>query len=81
VEVDAANGAVVLVEAVYQGTHAVVPQLDHPRVQRGEDPWALGVERQPLDPVRLGLRTGAQYRYGRWEAGVSVRPELKGALE
>lgn len=56
VEVHAAHWAVVLIEAIDERAHAVVPQLDHPAVQRRQDPWALGVERQALDAVRLGLR-------------------------
>ena len=42
VEVDAADRSVVLFEAVYQGAHAVVPQLDGGGVQRHEDPWPEG---------------------------------------
>ena len=45
-----------LVETIDQGTHAIVPQLDHTAVQGREDPWALRVERQALDAVALGLR-------------------------
>ena len=55
-EADAAHGTVVLVETIDQGTHAIVPQLDHTAVQGREDPWALRVERQALDAVALGLR-------------------------
>jgi hypothetical protein len=33
VEVDAADRPVVLLKAIYQGAHAVVPQLDGRRVQ------------------------------------------------
>ena len=29
----------------------LVPELDHPVMQGGEDPWADGVEAQPLDAV------------------------------
>jgi hypothetical protein len=48
VEVNAAHGPVVLVEAVNEGTHAVVPELNHSRVQGRQDPWPLRVEAQPL---------------------------------
>ena len=54
-EADTADGTVVFVEAIDQGTHAVVPQLDHTAVQGREDPWALRVEAQALDAVALGL--------------------------
>ena len=37
-EGDAADGAFVLLEAVDERAHAVVPELDHPGVQRGQDP-------------------------------------------
>lgn len=43
---------IVLVESVDERAHAVVPQLDHTAVQRGQDPWTLGVEAQALDPAR-----------------------------
>lgn len=55
VEVDAADGAVVLLEAVDERPHAVVPELDDTAVEAGEDPWTLGVEAQPLNAVALGL--------------------------
>jgi hypothetical protein len=58
VEVDAAHGPVVLVEAVEEGAHAVVPHLDDPAVEAGEDPWAARVEGEPLDAVALGLELG-----------------------
>jgi hypothetical protein len=50
-EVDTADRTVVLVEAVDEGSHAVVPQLDHAAVQGCQDPWPLGVEGQALDAV------------------------------
>ena len=55
-EVHAAHGSIVFIEAIYESSHAIVPQLDHARVQRSQDPWSLGVERQSLDAVRLGLQ-------------------------
>lgn len=58
VEVNAADGAVVLVEAVEERAHAVVPHLDDPAVEAGEDPWAARVEGEALDPVALGLELG-----------------------
>lgn len=71
-EVNAAHGPVVFIEPIDESSHAVVPQLDHTRMQRGEDPWALGVERQALDAVRLGLcawsaaTTNEKRREGVW---------------
>jgi hypothetical protein len=58
VEVDSADGPVVLVEAVEEGAHAVVPHLDHPAVEARQDPWPPRVEGQALDPVALGLELG-----------------------
>lgn len=55
---DTADGAVVLVELVDQGSHAVVPKLDNAAVETGKDPWALGVEAQALHSVTLGLEFG-----------------------
>ena len=57
-EVDSADGPVVLVEAVEEGAHAVVPHLDHPAVEARQDPWPPRVEGQALDPVALGLELG-----------------------
>ena len=58
VEVDAPDGPVVLVEAVEEGAHAVVPHLDDAAVEAGQDPWAARVEGEALDPVALGLELG-----------------------
>ena len=57
-EVDAANRPVVLVEAVEEGAHAVVPHLDDAAVEAGQDPWAARVEGEALDPVAFGLELG-----------------------
>lgn len=35
--------------------------LDHAAVQGRQYPWALGVEAQPLHPVRLGLKLGQHF--------------------
>jgi hypothetical protein len=58
VEVYAAHGPVVLVESVEECAHAVVPHLDDPAVEAGEDPWPARVEGEPLDAVALGLELG-----------------------
>lgn len=52
---DAADGAVVLVELVDQGSHAVVPELDDAAVETRQDPWPLRVETQALHSVTLRL--------------------------
>jgi hypothetical protein len=67
VEVDAAHGAVVLIKAVDQCAHAVVPQLDDAAVQGGQDPWALGVEGQALHPAG-GAAVAARQQ---WSAGLA----------
>lgn len=54
-EVNPPDGTVVLLEAVDEGPHAVVPELDHAAVEAGEDPWPLAVEAQALHPVALRL--------------------------
>lgn len=58
VEVDTADGAIVLVEAVYDGAHAVIPELDHPAVEAGQDTWPSPVEAQTLLPVALRFEFG-----------------------
>lgn len=55
VEVNAANGTVVLVESVNEGAHAVIPELDHAAVETGEDPWPLAVKAQSFHSIALGL--------------------------
>lgn len=57
-EVNASDGSIVLFEAVYQGAHTIVPQLDGGGVERDEDPWALGVEGNALCARGLGLELG-----------------------
>ncbi|KAG6408793.1 hypothetical protein SASPL_131816 [Salvia splendens] len=52
---DAANGAVVLIESIDEGAHAVIPELDDAAVKTGEDPWALGVKAQAFHSIALGL--------------------------
>jgi hypothetical protein len=39
VEIDASNGAVMFLESVNEGSHAVVPQLDGGGVKGDENPW------------------------------------------
>jgi hypothetical protein len=58
VKVDAPDGPVVLVEAVEEGAHAVVPHLNDSAMEAGQDPWAARVEGEALDPVALGLELG-----------------------
>lgn len=53
-EVDAADGAVVLFEAVDQGTDAVVPELDGAIVERDADPGTDRVEGKALYAGGLG---------------------------
>ena len=60
-EVNAAHGTVVLVEAIDQRLHAVVPELHYAVVQRCENPRPVRVEGEPLHPVALRLKL-AQHR-------------------
>ena len=54
-EVDPADGAVVLLELLEESAHSVVKNLDGAVVEGGCDPWTLGVESKALDTVALGL--------------------------
>ena len=56
VEVDAAHRPVVLVEAVEQRAHPIVPQLHDTIVQRGQHPRPARMEGQPLHAVALGFK-------------------------
>ena len=58
VEVDAADGTVVLIEAIEQRHHPVVPQLHDPVMQRRKDPRPVRVERKTLHAVALRLELG-----------------------
>lgn len=54
---------------VEQRPHAVIPELDDPVVQRRQDPWSDRVEREPLNPVALGLELRqhrAKVKLTRW---------------
>ena len=54
----------VLVVAVNEGAHPVVPQLDGAIVEARQHPRPLRVKGQALDAVALGLKLG-QHRAGR----------------
>ncbi len=54
-EVDAAHGAVVLLELLEKSAHSVIENLDGAVVEGGCDPGTLGVESKALDTVALGL--------------------------
>ena len=75
----AADGAVVLVEAVEEGAHAVVPHLDHPAVEAGEDPWPPRVEAQALHPVALRLELGQHLPSCPYQLVVSSSPATAAA--
>lgn len=55
-EVDATNRPIMLVKAVNKSAHSVVPELDHPAVQAGKDPWPLAMKAQPFHPITLRLK-------------------------
>lgn len=55
VEMEGADGAVVLVEFVEESAHAVIPELDDAAVETGEDPWSLRVEAEAFYSVTLRL--------------------------
>eukprot|EP00965_Chrysotila_dentata_P212747 6187225-Pleurochrysis_carterae.AAC.3 len=58
VEADTAHRPVVLVEAVEQRAHAVVPKLHDAIVQAREHPRPLRMKGEALHAVRLGLKLG-----------------------
>ncbi len=55
VEVYAADGAIMLLEALEQRAHSVVKNLHGAVVEGGGDPWALGVEGEALHAVAFGF--------------------------
>lgn len=63
VEVDAADGAVVFVESVDEGSHPVIPELDYAAMEAGQDPWPLAVEAQPFYPITLRLEFRQHCRF------------------
>lgn len=60
----------VFLEAVHQGAHAVVPQLNSPIVQRREAPLKGRVEGDAFHPAAFRLTLHEHARHCRkWEAG------------
>lgn len=57
-EVNSSDRSIVLLKAVYQGAHAVVPQLDGGGMQGNKNPWSLGVKGNALCAGGLGLELG-----------------------
>lgn len=55
-KVNTANGAIMLVKAVDESVHTVVPELDHATVKTGQDPWPFAMETQSLNPITLRLK-------------------------
>lgn len=54
-EMNATHGSIVLVEAINESAHAVIPELDDATVQTRQDPWPLAVEAQPFHSITLRL--------------------------
>ena len=65
VEVNSANRTVVLIEAINESAHTVVPELDDATVQTRQDPWPLSVEAQSLHSVTLRLELGQHRDHSR----------------
>lgn len=59
---NAANGAIVLIESVDEGAHAVIPELDHAAVKTCEDPWTLAVKAQAFHSIALRLEFRQHFR-------------------
>ena len=53
---DAADGPIVLVEAINESPHPVIPKLDHTAVKTRQDPWPLTMETQSLHSITLRLK-------------------------
>ena len=53
---------IVFFESVDEDAHLEVPELDGARVERRGEERQAGVERDPLDPIRLGLELQRQFR-------------------
>jgi hypothetical protein len=75
VEVYATDGSIVLVEAVEEGAHAIVPHLDHPAVESRQDPWPPWVEAQALHSVALRLELSQHPASPLSSATAAVKPE------
>lgn len=57
-EINAANRPLMLVEAIDEGAHAIVPKLDGTIVQAGQDPWTGGMEGKALDTIAFRFKLG-----------------------
>jgi hypothetical protein len=54
VEIDTANGAIMLLKSVDEGSHSVIPQLNSGRVEGDENPWSEGGLEVSMRHVRIG---------------------------
>ncbi len=43
-EVDTPNGTFMLIKAVNECAHPIIPQLNHTTVQAAKNPWPFGME-------------------------------------
>lgn len=53
---DAADGSIVLVKAINESPHPVIPKLDHTAVKTRQDPWPLTMETQSLHSITLRFK-------------------------
>lgn len=49
---------VMLIVGVNNGAHSVIPDLYRAIVQRGKEPWSLGMETEPFDTGCLDVKLG-----------------------
>lgn len=52
-KIHTSNRPLVLIKPINKRSHPVVPQLNHPAVQRGQYPWPLGMETESLHSITL----------------------------
>mmetsp|Transcript_9821 Transcript_9821/g.19423 ORF Transcript_9821/g.19423 Transcript_9821/m.19423 type:complete len:228 (+) Transcript_9821:354-1037(+) len=52
-KIHSSNRPFMLIEAINQRPHPVVPQLNHPAVKRGQYPWPLRMETESLHSITL----------------------------
>lgn len=69
-----------LLEAVYEGSHAIVPQLNSRRVQGNEDPRPLGVKGDALSAGGFGFKLGKHVGRGGGHGGLLLGSTGSGHL-
>lgn len=72
-----------LVVGINNSAHSVIPDLDGSIVQRGKEPWSLGMETEAFDTGCLGVKLGQHpaVRHVNWPAGAKNDEKIGGKID